>query len=325
MAHHLVTGAAGFIGSKVCELLLRSGEAVVGVDSFSDFYDVRLKEWRARQLVHPRFELRRLDIVERGAVESLFEEFGTFDAVIHLAARPGVRQSVASPWECYRVNLDGTLNLLHALAQGKVGKFVLASTSSVYGERPDGPFHEDHPTDRPLSPYAASKKAAETLCFAYHRLWGLDVTVLRYFTVYGPAGRPDMSPFRFTQWMLEERPIRLYGDGSQTRDFTFVDDIAKGTLLGLKPMGYEVINLGGDHPVAVSELIERIERLTGRRAVVYKEPRPAADVGHTWADIGKAKRLLGWIPETDLETGLSRTVQWHRENRSWLDRIGTGA
>ncbi len=323
MARHLVTGAAGFIGSRVCSLLSRRGEAVVGVDSFSDFYDVRLKEWRAQQLVHPQFQLRRMDVVDRNAVESLFDEFGPFASVIHLAARPGVRQSVISPWECYRVNLESTLNLLHAAARRQVGKFVLASTSSVYGERPGGSFHEDLPTDRPLSPYAASKKAAETLCFAYHRLWDLDVTVFRYFTVYGPAGRPDMSPFRFTQWMLEGRPIQLYGDGSQTRDFTFVDDVAEGTVRGLKPLGYEIINLGSDHPISISELIARLERLTGQRAETRREARPAADVSHTWADVGKAKRLLDWAPVTTLEQGLAKMVQWHKENLSWLRHIDT--
>ncbi len=324
MAQHLVTGAAGFIGSKVCQRLLREGAAVVGVDSFSDFYDVRLKEWRARQLSHPQFQLRRLDIVEREAVERLFEEFGAFSSIIHMAARPGVRQSVAAPRECYRVNLDGTLNLLQAAASKGVAKFVLASTSSLYGELPDGPFREDLATDRPLSPYAASKKAAETLSFTYHRLWGLDVTILRYFTVYGPAGRPDMSPFRFAQWVLEGTPLTLYGDGTQTRDFTYVDDIAEGTVRGLRPIGYEVINLGSDHPVSLSDLIKRIEQVAGRRAKVRREPRAAGDVTNTWADIGKAKRLLDWVPGTRLEEGVARMVDWHRENLSWLGGIDTG-
>lgn len=324
MALHLVTGAAGFIGSKVCELLLRRGDTVVGADCFSDSYDVRLKEWRAGRLAAPNFHLRRTDVADRAAVEGLFGEFGRFDSILHLAGRAGVRQSVASPWESFQANLESTLNLLQKCGSEAVPKFVLASTSSLYGEWPDGPFREDLPTDRPLSPYAASKKAAETLCFTYHRLSGVDITIFRYFTVYGPAGRPDMSPFRFTQWILEGRPLTVFGDGSQTRDFTFVDDIADGTVRGLKRLGYEIINLGGDAPIPLSGLIARLETLTGRPARIERRPRYVADVSRTWADIGKAKRLLDWVPLTDLDAGLSETVRWHRENRSWLREIETG-
>ncbi|NPA93062.1 MAG: NAD-dependent epimerase/dehydratase family protein, partial [Chloroflexi bacterium] len=201
---------------------------------------------------------------------------------------------------------------------------VQASTSSLYGEDNPVPYREDAQTDRVLSPYAASKKAAETLCYTYHRLYGLDVTIFRYFTVYGPAGRPDMAPFRFVQWISEGRPLRLFGDGSQSRDFTYVDDIARGTVLGLKPLGYEVINLGNDHPYTVRELITLIEEATGKRANIVHEPRHPADAEITWASIEKARDLLGWEPAVPLPEGIRRTVAWYQAERAWASQIEAG-
>ena len=185
------------------------------------------------------------------------------------------------------------------------------------------PFREDADTDKPLSPYAASKKGAEALCFTYHHLYDLDVTVFRYFTVYGPAGRPDMSLFRFVQWIHEERPLRLYGDGRQSRDFTYVDDIARGTILGLQPFGYQVINLGGDSPHDLLELIALVETEVGKKAEIEQRPMHPADVMATWADISKAKDLLGWRPEVDLAQGVARLCAWYRENRAWAKEIDT--
>jgi nucleoside-diphosphate-sugar epimerase len=245
----LLTGAAGFIASKVAELLLDEGHAVTGVDNLNDAYDVRLKEWRlARLQDRPGFRFQRLDVTDRQALRPCFQETA-FDAVVNLAARAGVRPSVQNPWIYFEANMTGTLNLLEMCREFAVHKFVLASTSSLYGGSNALPFREDADTDRPLSPYAASKKAAEALCYTYHALHSLDVTVFRYFTVYGPAGRPDMSPFRFVQWIYEGRPVTVYGDGRQSRDFTYVDDIARGTVAGVRPLGYEVINLGSDQPV----------------------------------------------------------------------------
>jgi nucleoside-diphosphate-sugar epimerase len=238
-----------------------------------------------------------------------------YTAVINLAARAGVRPSVENPWVYYQANCDGTLNLLELCRRFGVNKFLLASTSSLYGSHNPVPYREDADTDRPLSPYAASKKAAEALCHTYHHLHGIDTTVLRYFTVYGPAGRPDMSVFRFVRRIAEGEPIVVFGDGNQQRDFTYVDDIAAGTVAGLKPLGYEVINLGGDRPVKLSAVIERIGQLTGRTPEIEYRPAHPADVEATWADIQKARQLLGWSPRVAVEEGLRRCVEWYRGNR----------
>src|SRR5713226_4302887 len=247
--HILVTGAAGFIASRVVDLLLAAGHTLTGLDNLNDAYDVRLKDWRLQhRLGRPGFAFHQIDITRLPELSDVFTARPVFDAVLNLAARAGVRQSVENPWIYFEANLTGTLNLLELCRQHGVSKFVLSSTSSLYGSHNPMPYREDADTSRPLSPYAASKKAAETLCYTYHYLYGLDVTVLRYFTFFGPAGRPDMSLFRFVQKVSERRPITIYGDGSQTRDFTFVDDIARGTIAALRPVGYDTINLGSDQP-----------------------------------------------------------------------------
>lgn len=324
MAHYLLTGAAGFIASKVAELLLEDGHTVVGVDNLNDAYDVRLKHWRLAQLEDkPGFEFQRLDVVDRSALAALFDR--TFDAVINLAARAGVRQSVENPRVYFETNVTGTLNLLDLCREFAVEKFVLASTSSLYGAHNPRPFREDADTDRPLSPYAASKKAAEMLCHTYHYLYGTDVSVLRYFTVYGPAGRPDMSVFRFVQWISEGRSVLIYGDGRQSRDFTYVDDIARGTIAALKPLGYQVINLGSDEPLVLMDAIRLVEALTGKGARLEFRPRHPADILATWADIHKAERLLGWQPRVRFEDGLERLVGWYQANRHWAKDVATGS
>jgi nucleoside-diphosphate-sugar epimerase len=330
MSHYLVTGAAGFIASKVAEFLLDDGHTVVGVDNFSKAYDLRLKEWRLAQIKeHPNFEFHALDICDRPALTDLFNLHSeiretSFDGVINLAAWAGVRRSVQNPWVYIDTNVTGTLNLLELCKEHGVGKFVLASTSSLYGQDNEMPYRETQDTSRPLSPYAASKKGAEALCHTYHYLYDLDVTVFRYFTVYGPAGRPDMSLFRFTQWIFEGRPVTIYGDGTQQRDFTYVDDIARGTIAGLKPLGYEIINLGSDTPVVLMDTVRLIEKLSGKEANLVYEPRHPADVFATWAGIEKAERLLGWRPQTSYEAGIAALVRWYRENREWAKDVETG-
>jgi nucleoside-diphosphate-sugar epimerase len=270
------------------------------------------------------FAFERIDITDRAALDAFFDRSGRFDAIVNLAARAGVRQSVENPWVYIDVNTTGTLNLLSRCARDGIPKFVLASTSSLSGADNAMPYAEHADTSRPLSPYAASKKAAEALCFTFHYLYGIDVTVLRFFTVYGPAGRPDMSLFRFVQWISEGRPVTVFGDGLQQRDFTYVDDVARGTVAALAPLGYEVINLGSDKPVVLADAVSLIERLTGNVAKIRREPRHAADVPATWADVQRAERLLGWKPEVPFEDGVRRLVDWYRENREWARDIETG-
>ena len=324
----LVTGCAGFIGWKVTESLIEAGHRVVGVDNLNDAYDVRLKEWRLSELENlPGFAFHHLDITNRAALEALFADAkgakDTIDAVVNLAARAGVRASVENPKAFYKTNLDGTLALLEFCRKREVKKFVLASTSSLYGSHNEMPFQEDADTSRPLSPYAASKKAAETLCYTYHYLHGLDVTALRYFTVYGPAGRPDMSIFRFIQWIAEGRPVIIYDDGRQQRDFTFVEDIARGTVAALKPLGFEVLNLGSESPVALLDVVRRIEEQLGRKAQLRHEPAHYADVRVTWADSSRARSALGWEPKVSLEEGLSQAVAWYQRNQAWAASVAT--
>jgi UDP-glucuronate 4-epimerase len=325
---YLVTGCAGFIGSKVAELLLEDGHTVVGADSLNEAYDPRLKQWRLGQLQSRQgFRFHHIDVTDRAALAPLFATSAgqpPFAAVINLAARVGVRPSVADPWSYYHANCTGTLSLLEMCRQNGVRKFVLASTSSLYGKHNRPPFREDADTNRPLSPYAASKKAAETLAFSYHHLHGLDVSIPRYFTVYGPAGRPDMSVFRFIRRIAEDEPIILFGDGTQSRDFTFIDDIARGTVAALRPLGYEAINLGGDRPVRLSELVEQIGQLIGKKPRIETRAAHPADVPTTWADVSKAARLLDWRPTVGIEEGLRRSVDWYFANRDLARSLELG-
>lgn len=321
---YLVTGCAGFIGAYVARHLLREGHRVVGVDNLNAAYDVRLKQWRLDHLLDlPAFTFHHLDICDVAAVGALLgsicDRTGC-DAVINLAARAGVRDSLRDPRTYYETNLTGVLHLLEWCRTLGIKKFVQASTSSVYG-RSARPFREDKPTDQPLSPYAASKKASEVLCYTYHELYGLDVTVLRFFTVFGPAGRPDMSVFRFIRWIAEDEPVILFGDGTQERDFTYVEDIARGTVLALRPVGYEIMNLGSDHPVSVRKIIETLETMLGRKAQIEPQPAHPADVPATWADITKARTLLEWKPEMSLEDGLAAAVRWYQQERSWASQV----
>jgi len=324
LANYLVTGAAGFIASRVAGMLLDDGHTVVGVDNLNDAYDPALKTWRlARIEGRDGFTFYKVDICDREGIARVFERCAPFDAVVNLAARAGVRQSVDNPWVYVETNMTGTLNLLELCREHGVKKFQLASTSSLYGAHNTMPYAEDADTNRPLSPYAASKKGAEALCYTWHYLYGIDVTVNRYFTVYGPAGRPDMSLFRFVQWIREGRPLLVYGDGSQSRDFTYVDDIARGTIAGLKPLGFEVINLGSDTPTVLMDIIRYVEQRCGQEAKLVHEERHAADVTATWADISKARALLGWEPQYDWKRGVDDLIAWYDENRDWARDVKT--
>lgn len=317
----LVTGAAGFIGARTAQMLLDAGYNVVGIDNMNDYYDVRLKEYRLAQLEgREGFCFEKLDIENLPALERLFGGH-SFSAVLNLAARAGVRYSMENPVVYMTTNAMGTLNLLECMRRHGVKKFVLASTSSLYAGQPM-PFVETMPVNEPISPYAASKKAAEAMAYTYHYLHGIDVSVVRYFTVYGPAGRPDMSIFRFIKLIDEGRPIELFGDGSQSRDFTYIDDIARGTIAAMKPLGYEIINLGGGRePVTIMEMIRAFEHGLGRKAIIDFKPANKSDMKDTAADISKAREILGWEPEIPATEGFSRSVKWHMENRDMVTGI----
>ena len=320
MKTYLVTGCAGFIASKVSELLLRRGDKIIGVDNLNDAYDVNLKKWRLEQLFKfDKFTFHKTDITNLSQLEKIFTQ-NTFDAIINLAARAGVRSSVENPWIYIDTNIKGTLNLLEFCKKYHIRKFILASTSSLYGET-SLPFKEDKKTDYPLSPYAASKKGAEALCYTYHYLYNIDISVLRYFTVYGPAGRPDMSIFIFSKKINNDEIISVYGDGFQQRDFTYVDDIAQGTIAALKPLGYQIINLGSDYPVKLNYVIKLIEENLNKKAKINYLPKHPADVSATWADINKAKELLLWKPKVRTEEGVKRAVDWLKENWAWARKI----
>ncbi len=338
MANYLITGVAGFIGARVAETLLDDGHIVWGCDNLNDAYDVRMKLWRLERLKQgpnrrpvatnrPNFFFQQIDISDFDAlIGSEFKTNGrkiAFDAVINLAARAGVRQSVENPWVYLSTNLTGTLNLLELCRRYNIPKFLLASTSSVYGANAPLPTPEEANSDFPLQPYAASKKGAESLSHSYHFLYGIDVTVFRYFTVYGPAGRPDMSMFRFTQWIREGRPIKINGDGEQTRGFTYIDDIARGTIQGLKPLGFEIINLGGHEIVKINDLVRMLEDKIGKKAIIEHLPAHPADMLANWANTEKAGRILIWKPLVSLQDGISRLVTWYEAERSWASQIET--
>ena len=317
----LVTGCAGFIGSKVASQLLDMGHTVLGVDSLAQVQHNRLQEWRLAALhQHPGFTFRRVDISDFSQLKPIFGGDGREDqvsAVINLGALAGVRGSTAAPRAYYETNVLGALNLLELCREFGVGQFVLASTSSVYGAGMAGPTKEDAPSSRPLSPYAASKAAAESLLHSYHHLYGMDAVALRYFTVYGPAGRPEMSIFKFLRCIAEGEPITVFGDGTQQRDFTYVDDIARGTVAALGITGYETINLGHGTPVTLADVIKLIERAVGKQARIIYQDRHPADPMTTWADINRAQSLLGWNPTVGIEEGIGRSVKWYLENRDW--------
>ena len=321
---YLVTGCAGFIGWKVTEFLLADGHTVIGIDNLNNAYDVTIKKWRLAQLQEfYDFHFQSVDICDYASLDTIFNF--SYDAVINLAARAGVRQSVEDPWVYIDTNVTGTLNLLKLCRDTEVKKFVLASTSSLYGANNPLPFSEEANTDGPLSPYAASKKGAEALCHSYHHLYDIDITIFRFFTVYGPAGRPDMSAFRFVQWISEGKPVIVYGDGKQSsRDYTYVEDIARGVIAGLKPLGYSVINLGSDSPIVLIDTIRLIEELVGKKAELSHQPFHPADVRATWANIQKAEQLLGWQPQVTFREGITALVEWYQEHRDWVKDIPTG-
>jgi UDP-glucuronate 4-epimerase len=322
MANYLVAGGAGFIGARTSELLIKDGHTVVGIDNMNDAYDRRMKEYRLRRLqTSPKFTFHQLDISDKSMIDRFKNQ--TFEGVINLAARAGVRASVENPWVFVESNVTGTLNLLEICRQTGTKKFVVASTSSIYGSNPPYPTPESASSSEPLQPYAASKKGAEAMAHAYHHLYGIDISVVRYFTVYGPAGRPDLALFRFVQWITEGRTVQVNGNGEQSRGFTYIDDIARGTILALKPLGYEVINLGGHEVITINDLIKLIEDVVGKKAIVDYGPPNPADMFTNWADVSKAGELLGWEPQFNMRAGVEKLVEWYNAEREWTSQILT--
>ncbi|MCP4247268.1 MAG: NAD-dependent epimerase/dehydratase family protein [bacterium] len=309
----IVTGAAGFIGSHLCEALLGDGWRVVGLDSFDNFYDPQIKRRNLTEcLADEAFTLVEGDIRDPATADRALAD--GCDVVVHLAARAGVRPSIEQPLLYEQVNVGGTGVLLEAARRHGVGRFILASSSSVYGNNEKIPFAETDNVDFPISPYAATKKAAELLSHTYHHLYGMHVTALRFFTVYGPRQRPDLAIHKFTRLIEAGRPIPVFGDGAMRRDHTYIDDIIAGVLAAIDRCdGYRIYNLGNANPVSLDDLIAAIESALGKKAVIDRQPLQPGDVHQTYADVDRARAELGYEPKTDLQTGLRRFVDWFRK------------
>lgn len=312
----LITGGAGFIGSHVADKLLERGDKVICVDSFNDYYDPEIKKRNIKQArQNKNFTLYGEDILNLKQMDDIFAKTKP-EAVIHLAARVGVRPSIKEPLLYNDVNVKGTLHMLELARKHEIKKFVFASSSSVYGANKKVPFSEDDKTDRPISPYGATKKAGELLCYSYNSLYRMGITCLRFFTVYGERGRPDMAPYKFTKLISEGKEIELYGDGRTKRDYTYIADIVQGVVAALdRELGYEIINLGNSVTVELQHLIGLIEKEVGRKARTKEMPMQPGDLPVTYADITKAKRLLGFSPKTKIEAGIKKLVAWYMQNK----------
>ena len=311
----LVTGGAGFIGSNLCERLLNAGHSVWAFDDLNSFYDISLKQRNIREIqaLAKPFTFVHGDISDRAALDEVFRDT-KFDQVIHLAARAGVRPSLQEPALYQRVNVEGTVNVLEAARSTGVKKIVIASSSSVYGINSKVPFSEADPIFKAISPYAASKLACEALGHVYHHIYGMDVTMLRFFTVYGPRQRPDLAIYKFAQLITAGKPIPVFGDGSTARDYTFVTDILDGIIACTQNnFGFEVFNLGESQTVKLSYLIELLEKSLGQKAIIDRQPMQPGDVPLTFADVSKAQRMLAYAPKVKIEQGIPLFVDWFRK------------
>lgn len=310
MANVLITGCAGFIGSHLCERLIAQGNAVVGLDNFDVFYDRKTKEANIQSLLKSdKFKLIEGDIRNADCVGLICKN--SVDVIVHLAAKAGVRPSIEDPVGFTDVNINGTLVMLEAAKKFNIKKFIFASSSSVYGNNKKVPFSETDNVDNPISPYAATKKAGELICYTYHSLYKIDISCLRFFTVYGPRQRPDLAIHKFVKLISEGKPIPMFGDGSMMRDFTYIDDIINGTAAAIeKCSGYEIYNLGESRPVRLDDLIKEIEKALGKKAIIERLPLQSGDVEKTFADVSKAKKMLGYNPSTEIAVGLKRFIEW---------------
>lgn len=312
---YLVTGGAGFIGSNLSDSLLKDGHQVVVVDNFNDYYDNKIKEANvAPHKKNPNYKLYRADIENIKVLKTIFAH-NNFDAVVHLAARAGVRPSLENPLEYVNSNILGTVNILECMKESDCKKLVIASSSSVYGNCKEEKFSEDLKVTEPISPYAATKSACEQLCYTWHHLYDINVVALRFFTVYGPRQRPDLAINKFARLIDEGKPIQMYGDGSTKRDYTFIDDIVAGIKASIdyNKTGYEIINLGGGEPITLKRMIETIENAMGKKAIIEQQPMQPGDVDKTVCDWSKAKRLLNYTPKTTFEQGIQKFVKWRKE------------
>lgn len=309
-----MTGAAGFIGSHLCERLLKEGWMVVGLDNFDDFYDPQIKRRNISGcLKNKKFQLVEADIRDSAACDKIIG--GGVEIIVHLAARAGVRPSIAQPLLYADVNVNGTTVLLEAAKKHKINKFIFGSSSSVYGNNKKVPFSEDDNVDFPISPYAATKKAGELICHTYHHLYGISITCLRLFTVYGPRQRPDLAIHKFAKLIEQGKPIPVYGDGTMMRDFTYIDDIIDGIIAAMqKCAGFNIYNLGESQPITVNDLVDEIEKALGKKAVKEYLPPQPGDVERTYADVTKAIEELGYNPTTTIQAGLAKFVTWLRQN-----------
>ena len=312
----VVTGGAGFIGSHLCEKLISLGSKIICIDSFDNFYNPAIKEDNISEVTGSNhFKLYRSDITNPTQMEKIFSE-NSIDMVIHLAARAGVRPSIQNPLLYERVNILGTMNLLECCKKYNISKFIFASSSSVYGGNKKIPFSEKDNVDHPISPYAATKKAGELICHTYHNLYKISIFCLRFFTVYGPRQRPEMAIHKFTRQILKGEDIEIYGDGSSSRDYTYIDDVISGILSSLDRIkGFEVINLGNSNTVKLIDLIRLIEITTGEKGNLKFTKSQPGDVFITCADIRKARKMLKYLPETNIEEGLIKFVKWYKEKR----------
>jgi UDP-glucuronate 4-epimerase len=311
----LVTGAAGFIGMHCAQRLLERGDEVVGIDNLSTYYSVQLKKDRLARLKNPRFEFQHVDIANAEELNKVFETEKP-DAVLHLAAQAGVRYSLVNPQSYVQTNLVGFANLLESCRRHPPRHLVFASSSSVYGANPNLPWSESHNVDHPVSLYAATKKSNELMAHVYHHVYGLKATGLRFFTVYGPWGRPDMSPMLFAQAITQGKPIQVFNHGNMQRDFTYIDDIVEGTIRVLdKPAPYAVYNIGNHQPVALLDYIAALERALGKEAKLDMQPMQPGDVKATYADTTALQKAVGFAPSTPLATGLARFAEWFKGYR----------
>lgn len=313
----LVTGAAGFIGSHTAARLLTEGHHVIGVDNLNDYYNPAWKQENLDSLTpNTNFTFYQQDILDYAGLDQIIKDHQP-ESIIHLAARAGVRPSIEQPLLYQQVNVQGTTQIFELARQHHIPQVIYASSSSVYGNQSKVPFSETDPCNQPISPYAATKRATELLAHTYSHLFGLQTIGLRFFTVYGPAGRPDMAPYLFTEAILTGKPIKQFGDGSTARDYTFIDDIVEGIIacLQLKQPGSEIINLGNNTPVKLSEFIALLEKITGHKAQINQVEMQPGDVTQTYADISKAQKLLGYQPQVSFEAGLARFVEWYKAQR----------